>query len=108
MKNAAAVRQYVQTGGFAFGTQCHRTPTDFLARPGEDALAEGACHKLAAEANPKRGTVLPQTALRQRDLTRKEPIGIAFVDADRSAQHNQQIGVGYGSLGPIIDRGIAV
>ena len=89
--------QGLQRRTLAFISQQQWRKADLLATTGGDVGTECARHQLRAEADAQRGPLLLQPTLQQRDAVVEEGIAINIVDADRAAQHDQQVG-GFGGV----------
>ena len=77
---------------FAGIAQCQRRKTDFLHRSRRDARSKGRRHHLCAEANAEHRLIGLKPGLDGSDLAGDKRIGFGLVNADRPAQHDDEIG----------------
>ena len=77
---------------FAGIAQCQRRKTDFLHRSRRDARSKRRSHHLRAEANAEHRLIGLKPGLDGSDLAGDKRIGFGLVNADRPAQHDDEIG----------------
>src|SRR5215470_724733 len=85
-----------------------RAPAQLLALASIDASAERLRHDLRAEAETEHGAAVPQAAFDGGDLSLEERIVPRLVDADRSAQNDQQIRIDEIAGAEIVQAGVAI
>ena len=72
--------------------ESHRRPADLLDGAGRNPRPERRRHQLRTEADAQYRLVRFEARADRRDLIADERIGIGFIDADRPAQHDQEVG----------------
>ena len=82
-------RQHGASTGFGQG---QRRPADFLDRPRRHAGAERRRHHLRTKANAECRFVRGKARGECFDLVGDERIDVRFIDADRPAEHDDEIG----------------
>src|SRR5579875_991020 len=93
VQHARPGRELRQGRGAAGGAQSHAGPPDLLESGAVDLGAEPARHQLCAEADAEHRLAHLESLLEQRDLGLEERIAVVLVDADRPAEHHQQIAI---------------
>ena len=83
--------------------QRDRPIADLLGRAGRDPRAERRRHELRPEAHPEDRLLPREAAADRRDLVHEKRIGVRFVDADRSPEHDQEIRGHEGLGGEVVD-----
>src|SRR5215471_10513939 len=77
---------------FALFGQHHLVPAELLLLARMDACRKNRSKRLAAETNPYRGHALLHRRFDSRELPLQEGIALDLVDADRSAEHDEEVG----------------
>src|SRR5262245_64349184 len=78
--------------GLAFLGESHLVPAELLPAAGIDARREHGCERLAAETNTDGGNVLLHRRLDDGEFLLQQRIAVDLVDADRTAEHEEEVG----------------